>query len=209
MTMQSSLRFLLSIAFVLYGGAAFSQTGLENCAAIENELDRLACYDKASGRTPEVSETAAPKGDWKVRTEVSQLTDQTNVFLYVDSDETVNCGWNRGDKVTLWVRCVENKTAIIFRTGCHMTSSEYNNYGDVTYRVDDQKARTVGFTESTNNRSLGLWRGGRSIPEIKRLFGGKTLIARMTPYSENSFTATFNITGLEEAIGPLRKACHW
>ncbi len=156
-----------------------------------------------------MSETAAPKGDWQVRTEVSQLTDQTNVFLYVKSDETVNCGWNRSDKVTLWVRCVENKTAIIFQTGCHMTSSKYNNYGDVTYRVDGQKARTVGFTESTNNRSLGLWRGGRSIPEIKRLFGGKTLIARMTPYSENSFTATFNITGLEEAIGPLRKACHW
>jgi type VI secretion system protein VasI len=90
-----------------------------------------------------------------------------------------------------------------------MTSSENNNYGDVTFRVDDQKARTVGFEESTNKRSLGLWRGGRSIPEIKRLFGGKKLIARMTPYSENPFTATFNITGLEEAIEPLRKACHW
>lgn len=39
----------------------------------------------------------------------------------------------------------------------------------------------------------------RTIPEIKRLFDGKTLIARMTPYSENPFTVTFNISGLEEA----------
>ena len=105
---------------------------------------------------------------------------------------------------------MENTTVMYFATpDCHMTSSDYSSYGDVTYRIDDQKARTVEFEASGNNRSLGLWSGGRAIPEIKRLFGGETMIARMTPYSQNPFTATFNITGLEETIEPLRKACHW
>jgi type VI secretion system protein VasI len=63
--------------------------------------------------------------------------------------------------------------------------------------------------ESTNNRSLGLWSGGRSIPVIKQMFGKKQMIARMRPFNENAFTVTFNISGLEEASKPLRNACGW
>lgn len=181
----------------------------EGCIQISNDLDRLACYDKALGRTPEQKTEPTAKGNWSVTSETSKLTDQTNVFLRVESDETVNCGWNRGGKVTLYVRCVENKTGLIFATGCHMTSSQYNDYGDVTYRLDDEKAKTVGMQESTNNRSLGLWSGGRSIPVIKQMFDKSQMVVRMTPYGENPFTATFDISGLEESIKPLREACHW
>ncbi len=181
----------------------------EGCIQISNDLDRLACYDKALGRTPVREALPVSKGKWAATTETSKLTDQTNVYLRVKSDEPVSCSWARGEKVSLYVRCVENKTALIFSTGCHMTSSEYNDYGDVTYRLDDEPAKTVGMDESTNNRSLGRWGGGRSIPVIKQMFGKSTMIVRMTPYGENPFTSTFDIAGLEEAIKPLREACHW
>jgi type VI secretion system protein VasI len=41
------------------------------------------------------------------------------------------------------------------------------------------------------------------------MFGKSTMIVRITPFGENPFTATFNISGLEEAIVPLRQACKW
>ena len=104
---------------------------------------------------------------------------------------------------------MDNATALIINTECHMTSSDYNDYGDVTYRLDDQPARTVGMVESTNNRALGLWSGGRAIPLVKQMLGKTKMIMRMTPYGENPFTATFNISGLDKSIAPLQQACGW
>ncbi|WP_157018348.1 type VI secretion system-associated protein TagO [Mesorhizobium xinjiangense] len=57
--------------------------------------------------------------------------------------------------------------------------------------------------------ALGLWNGSRSIPVIKQMLGKSRMIVRMTPYNENPFTATFDITGLENEIAPLRDACQW
>lgn len=137
------------------------------------------------------------------------MTDQTNIYMSVKSKEVVDCGWNRGGRVRLSVRCRENTTALIFNTGCHMTSSRYNSYGDITYRIDDAKAKTVSGNESNNHKALGLWSGGQSIPLIKEMFGARQMIVRMTPYGQNAFTATFNIAGLESSIKPLRAACNW
>lgn len=197
----------LALIVVILSGTAPAQA--DECIAIDNDLDRLACYDKEHGRIPKVEQITAPAGQWLVETKTSKLTDQTNVYLGLSSDETINCGWNRGDKITLVIRCHENTTSLYFNTGCHMTSSEYDDYGTVRYRLDDDKARSFKGGASTNNRSLGLWSGGRSIPVIKSMFGKKQMVVQMTPFSENPFTATFNIAGLQEAAGPLREACDW
>ena len=178
------------------------------CIKTENDLDRLACYDKASGRTPVVL-TAPSKGRWQAQTEKSALTDQTTVVLSLDSNETPDCGWNRGAKIKLVLRCMENRTVAYFDTGCHMASSEYSSYGKIQYRVDDEKAQTADGDASTDNKSLGLWTGGQSIPFIKRLLGKQKLTARMTPFSESPFTVSFEVNGLDQSIQPLRDACGW
>ncbi|UES40961.1 type VI secretion system-associated protein TagO [Roseibium aggregatum] len=179
----------------------------QGCSKIPYDDTRLACYDRFFKVKPEsTQETKAPT-DWQTSLEKSKMDDSTAVILVTQSEEVIDCGWNRGDRVTLHVRCIENTTAMVFSTGCHMTG--HGGYGEVTYRLDDDKPKTARMTESTNNRSLGLWTGARAIPVIKQMFGKSQMIARMTPFSENSFTATFKIGGLEEAIQPLRDACHW
>lgn len=202
----NALVFAACLIAVSSLGAAKAQD-IEDCARIDSDLDRLACYDRAAGRTPAVSQTTPAEGDWSVRTETSELTDETNVFMSVHSEEDINCGWNRGGRIQLLVRCMENTTSVIFLTDCHMTS--HGGYGVVDYRVDDNPARDIRMEESTSNRALGLWVGRRSIPFIRNLFGARQLIARMTPYAENPFTVTFDIAGLEDAIAPLRAACNW
>lgn len=178
------------------------------CASIKADLDRLACYDKESGRTPETSTTSS-LGEWLKEEKVSKLSDRKTVNVYVQSEEVVDCGWNKGEKITLIIRCHENSTALLFITGCHMASSEYNDYGKIEYRVDDEKAKSVSGEASTDNKALGLWSGARSIPVIKQMIGGKQLVARMMPYGQSPFTATFNISGVEDAVKPVRAECGW
>lgn len=203
------MRGLLAAGTALFIMTSANAAEISVCIKMENDLDRLACYDKISGRTPLITPAKDVAGKWQLRTTTSKLTDDKNITLFLASEETVNCGWNRGDKIDLILRCQEKKTSMYFNTGCHMTSSDYNDYGDVTYRLDSDKARKVGMAESTDNKALGLWSGGKSIPVIKQMLGKDEMVVRMTPYGQSPFTATFKITGLSEAIEPLRKECNW
>lgn len=196
----------MRLALALFAAALASPAAatLEECARTDKELDRLACYDRLSGRTP-IATTQA-EGDWQIETETSALTDETNVYLSVASDEPIHCSWGSG-AVTLMLRCQENTTSLILITPCHV--ADHRDYGVVDYRVDGETAHKFLAEESTNNRSLGLWTGASSIPVINHLLGRQTLTTRFTPYGENPKTVTFNVNGLKEAIMPLREACHW
>lgn len=191
----------------LLAGPATAQ--VNGCIQINNDLDRLACYDLAAGRTP-IQEVLETESSWNVWTETSAMTDDTNVFMSVESKEDVYCGrFRTPEPATLHVRCMENRTSVYYRAECHLTSSSYNDNGHITFRLDDTKARTMAFEVSSNNRALGLWSGRKAIPFAKAMFGQNQILMRVTPYGENAHTATFNIAGLKEAIVPLREACHW
>lgn len=200
----------MRILLAVLASIAATHAASEECPAIENDLDRLACYDLESGRT---AQTVTPEtstnetGAWDVRIQKSEFKDTTDVYLTVESDGDLTCGYTSAP-ASLIARCRENTTSIIISTQCHLTSG-YGSYGNVEYRVDDKPAKTRGFDDSTNNRALGLWRGSRSIPMIKELFGGEKLLVRFTPYSESPVTAEFPIAKIETAIEPLREACSW
>ncbi|MDF0602583.1 type VI secretion system-associated protein TagO [Psychromarinibacter sp. C21-152] len=193
-------------AIGMLGAPAFA---LDDCVEIENDLDRLACYDRAAGRTPVTEVDQDAGGDWMVRTETSEFTDTTNVYLTVESEEPLRCNmFGTPQHANLILRCLEDTTSLFIATDCHLTSG-HGGYGQVEYRIDDRPAVSKGFDASTSNNSLGLWNGGRSIPLVKELLGAERLLVRFTPFNESPATARFDITGLEQAIAPLREACHW
>ncbi|WP_237673798.1 type VI secretion system-associated protein TagO [Vreelandella profundi] len=153
----------------------------------------------------------APASPWRVSEEISPMDDSKSVFLTTRSNEAIPGRYGRSTaRPTLYVRCVENTTALVLHMdGHHMASSQYHNWGHVEMRIDDGRVFTKAMRQSTNNRSLGLWSGGESIPVIRQMFGAERLIMRATPYSESAMTMTFNISQLEDEIAPLREACHW
>lgn len=203
------MRILYFAAAVALGFPSSALSQADKCAGIENDLDRLACYDAASGRTPS-SKTSKAAGSWNERIVTSEFEDTKDVFLYVDSEAPIDCGSLRGSsEARLFLRCMENTTAVIIQTKCHLTSSRYNGYGDVDVRMDDAPAKVVSMESSTSNDALGLWSGGKAIPFIKSMIGKEKLITRFTPFSESPVTARFDITGLDEAIAPLRESCGW
>jgi len=203
--MTQRLAFALALAIVLPAIASAQS----DCRSIHADLDRLACYDRESGRTSEVTPIET-ESDWRVRREKSEMTDDTDVYMSVDSDAPIVCGFSGPETATLILRCREKTTSVIISTtGCHMASSDYNDYGEVTYRIDDLPSSAMDFVESTDNRALGLWRGGSAIPFIKALFEHRELLTRFTPFGDSPVTARFQIGGIDEAIAPLREACGW
>ncbi len=198
---------ILTYLAPLFVAIAASAQDKSSCLKIENDLDRLTCYDKESGRDPEIV-AVETDGKWQVETKKSEFKDTTDVYLSVATDENLDCGMFDHEPGTLLLRCMENKTAAMLITGCHMASG-FSGYGRVEYRVDNKAAMKRNFDASTDNKALGLWDGGDAIPFIKELIDGKTLIMRFTPFNESPTTAKFDISGLAKAIEPLREECGW
>lgn len=210
---MSSYKLVLTCVLMTVTAAASANSvvadDLSGCGEISSDLDRLACYDKVSGRTP-AAQFQSPAGKWGVRVDKSQFKDTTDVFMSIASDDPINCGRITGPAYAkLYLRCHENTTAIYISTQCHLTSSRYNDYGKVEVRIDDAPSRIISMDSSTSNDSLGLWSGGQAIPLIKSMIGKDIMLTRFTPYGESPVTARFQISGLEEAIKPLRESCGW
>jgi type VI secretion system protein VasI len=201
-------RFTLITVLCLSSQSAIAND-IAECAQLSNDLDRLACYDIASGRTPEAQDVETDTA-WEVRTETSAFDDTTSVYMSVKSEEVLTCGrgLNAARNTTLMLRCHENITAMFLSTDCHLASG-HGDYGNIDMRIDDNPAFKLAFSTSTNNRALGLWNNAYATVTIKRLIGADQLLMRFTPYAENAQTVTFPISGLEEAITPLREACNW
>lgn len=199
---------LATILMVQTGSAAISAP--TSCASMSDDSARLACYD-AIYKTPNAStdDASTAPTQWEKTVDSSALTDEKSVFLRIESTETIPGrfgGYTR--PATLFLRCQENTTSAIFSfNDQHM--ADFQSYGIVEYRVDNQPLQKVRTNESTNNKSLGLWSGGRSIPFIKQLIGHDKLVVRATPYGESPITVTYPISGLDQVLPELRETCHW
>ena len=203
--MLKYLSFLmLSTGLILAGPIAAKD--VSHCVAINDPDTRLSCFDDAFVET--YVEQPLPQSDWSVSVDTSALDDSKTVVLSLSSKDQFLDQYGQLKRGSLIIRCMENTTSLYTHWGGHFMSDNRNS-GRVDYRVDTQKASRVNMTESTNNKSLGLWSGGQSIPFIKKLLDAKQLYIRATPYSESAVEMSFNITGLQKAIEPLREACSW
>ena len=193
------------------GSAAIAETDREiaTCAAIQGSVERLACFDTlAKNRDvagPKVN--VVTKGEWQVRTETSKIDDSTNVIMVLESANSFKSNMSRTKNGAIYIVCREGSTDF----GIHMAGeflSDTGEFGVVTYRLDKDKAKQRSFSESTDNKALGLWQGS-GIKFIKELMGASSLILQVTPFRDSAITLEFNIAGLSEAIKPLRQACKW
>lgn len=184
----------------------------DSCLQYKDLNKRYECWGSVVPPDKETMEAWRREGieharRWQVRTDVSRMTDDIDVYLSVESSQPISCSWGN-EPAKLTIRCQENTTAVVLSAECQMTSG-YGGYGSVTYRVDENSHRKRNFEASTDNRALGLWSYSRSRPLINELLDGETLIMRFTPFGDGSKEAVFNIAGLRTAIAPLRKSCGW
>jgi len=122
-----------------------------NCADINEKNDRVICYMK------EIRQEGI---SWVVREEISDLDDSKNVFISVKSSDDIRGKYANGRGFAdLWIRCMENRTSIYITMNDFMLS-DIQGYGDITLRLDKDKATSISGKVSTDNMALGLWGGG-------------------------------------------------
>jgi type VI secretion system protein VasI len=176
----------------------------DDCTGINEDSKRLACYDMKYRPVSTVEQASS----WEVSETVSKIDDSKTIVLHATSKEVVEKQYGGRDTADLYIRCAEGATSLYFvLVGNFLADSE--EYGQVTYRVDNQKARTYSFSSSTDNKALGQWGGQYAIPVVKHLFDAQQVVVRITPYNESPVMVTFPISGLRQAIAPLQLACKW
>lgn len=136
----------------------------------------------------------AQKATWTTHESISKFDDTRTVVIE-----------QRVGKQRLIIQCKEREMNVyVDFGGYYVTSSESNEWGLVTYRVDKQPAVTKRWHGSTNNRALFA---REPIATVKEWATGSKLILRTIPVSESAITLEFDLTGLNGALVPVRKAC--
>ncbi|MBC6436733.1 MAG: hypothetical protein GDA52_01030 [Rhodobacteraceae bacterium] len=147
---------------------------------------------------------------WEVDIETSLMDDSTNVFMYVVADEP-NLSAQPGPYYTpeLWIRCLEGVTEIFVVFGGH----DMAGYGEnpVIYRIGAEAAQqTTRSALDTSHEALSLEDvTGSGLNFVKSLLGHDRFVIQATPSGEIPIRATFDTTGIDQAIIPLRESCGW
>ncbi len=175
------------------------------CASKSSDAVRLICYDSLAiklGVDKPKTKITTGKGHWKVRDDKSQIDDSVNVTLSLSSNKKVHSGY-KSVQPRLYVRCSENKTNVFLTWDLYLGLKQTN----MLTRFDKLKASTSSWSLSTDNKAVFV--KGSNINFAQKLMKHKKLLVQITPYNKNPVMATFDISGLKEAIQPLREACKW
>ena len=199
---------LVSAILIIFLTHSTQVIAQEECKTIIDNDERLACYDIAVGAIETETKQPLKKGNWILKTDVSPLTDDKNVFLSLTSENVIPSRFGGSGKGRMWVRCMENTTSIFVNFN-EAFMSDHAGGGRVEYRLDKSPLSRAVFRESNDNKGLGLWSGNEAIPLIKRMLGHEKMVIRATPFSESSITLTFDISGFENAVSELRETCNW
>ncbi len=191
---------------LLFSASSYSldKVDVAKCAANNSDASRLICYDnlaKSLGVSGPKTRIEKGAGSWSVRVDKSPIDDSENVYMRVDSDNEIGSGY-RTKRPSLHIRCAENKTNVFVTWGMYLGL----NSTRMLTRFDDKKATTSSWYISTDNKAVFA---KSDIPLAKSMMKYSKVLMQITPHSESPVMATFDISGLTEAIKPLRKSCNW
>jgi type VI secretion system protein VasI len=196
------MRWILTV--VMLGSSALAATTPEECASIEVDTDRLACFDLLF---PPATDSPSAAAGWDVEVRRSDLDGRTDVFLLTESRQPHITQSGARENLDLAIMCRDNETSVSLQLGGERII-DLQNGRVVTYQVDDGPEHSRPFLVSFDQKVLGL-KAASAIAFARELFGGQSLSVHVRPWLQSSVTGEFNIAGLEEAIRPLREACQW
>jgi len=176
---------------------------LAKCAANNNAVQRLACFDdlaKKYGQVPTtVDTTTGSKGKWQTSTDTDPLTDKSIHYATLEATD----GRGRyGEKVEMTVRCKNGKTDAFVHWSTFLGTDSIT----VTSRIDKLQAEKSSWNISTDRKASFM---PSPVATLKRLAIGSSYTVNLTPYGESPITAIFDITGAEEAFKDIRRDCKW
>lgn len=174
-----------------------------SCASIDGDLSRLECFDSLAKKNKldgpqslKLDKTAM--GDWYVDKKINPVDDSQTVTMVLES-KSGKSKWGRN--VGLVLRCSQDTTDMYITWGEYLGSE-----AKVLTRIGSEKASTEYWSLSTDSKASFK---RNPIVLIKQMLGQSKFVAQVTPYNESPVTAIFDISGIDNAVKPLRETCGW
>lgn len=174
------------------------------CRQEPSPLVRLACYDAIGNGAASAAEGAAPKSAaWQAIWVQEQARTPASAPFLLQSDagsgsETLTRPALRG--ATLAIGCVDSITHIRLRLDSPWSGEK------VQVELDGQpSAGSQSWFIRDQGLLLEYGRGLPAIEELKRWQGHRELQVR----ADNGALLRVDLSGLKEALAPLRQQCRW
>lgn len=174
------------------------------CAALNDSVKRLDCFDSLAKKEGLAEETTQTKTDskWVMEESHSKIDDSRKVVIALKSSNEIEGRLSRLAPRTLILRCLENKTSVIVGLNMFLGSDPIR----VTQRFDKKKATKRRWDLSTDHEAMFH---RKPIGFIREIMKHKKLLLELIPYNESPRLLEFDISGLSNVIKPLQEACHW
>ena len=134
---------------------------------------------------------------------LAQDAEETNPWTIAEGDKSIDIMVTEKFTNRMFVIRCEAK-----RTYAFIVWSEFvGTTPQVEYRTDKLPPKEQYWKSGTDGGSSFF--PSRTVEFLKKMEGSTLLTAKVTPIGKAPITAEFDITGIEEALAPIRKACRW
>ncbi|NEX83202.1 type VI secretion system-associated protein VasI [Aeromonas rivipollensis] len=197
---------VLGLLLLAAGSAApqLDMHGWQQCRREPSPLVRLACYDALGNGAVSAAEGGAPKSAaWQaIRDQEQGRTPDSPPFLRQSDEgrgsETLTRPALRG--ATLAIGCVDSITHIRLRLDAPWVGEQ------VQIALDGSPGNSAqGWFIRDKGMLLEYGRGLPAIEELKRWIGHRELQVK----AANGALLRVDLSGLKEALFPLRQQCRW
>ena len=148
-------------------------------------------------------QTSATNGLWQERSVVDSLSGKTIVAVTLDPTKDTD---NEFQQTGIIIRCKPDLTVDVeLEWDQKMTSDASMDNFEIAYRIGDGDVQTESWALSSDNESL--FYVGNAVAFILRLEASHAFVARVNPKGMNPISATYDTTGLRQAVAPVLKAC--
>jgi len=195
--------FLLCFPLVLSAGI---NKDVKRCAHKNNDSDKLICYENIAHKLkvhPVSSSNKKNNGQWKISRSALDNNNRRNVTLKLAAKEPIRAG-NQPSTPYLSIRCINDRTSVQLEWNAYIADRDIN-----ISRQFDQGDPDTKLWLISSDYTATFPKSYNYIRFTKALLNHNTMNIEVSPYGRGAITASFDLSGIRNAIWPLRKACHW
>ena len=151
-------------------------------------------------------------GNWTIENSEDPFTDEKSVFVYTNpkgfSDEL------------LVMSCRENQPRIFLFSSTGIFTNYYGKFGTsklsgtpVIYRIEKEAPIETKWENlipyEDHEYRYKTTSPSDSVRLIENLLNKESFVVRIWDYDDDAHTYEFDVTGIEEAVRPIREDCGW
>lgn len=136
------------------------------------------------------------------------MTDARSVGITRPSDNLYVAPHGQEMPAILLLMCKDHLTLAVVSFDGLVAEAGLGNAVKVQHRIDGAPAQEEIFISIGGPSQVGVT-GKYAIPWIKALLQGRRLLVRVPMHPSSHTDFEFDLSGLDEAIKPVREACGW